>query len=80
MAQRLLIPAWEEVLKEFGHSSDPDERGRLSWLYGRVGHMKLGREETTYNAQGIWDGHGGCVLLEQHHHYLYAMVSEALDQ
>jgi hypothetical protein len=42
--------------------------------------MKLGREETTYNAQGIWDGHGGCVLLEQHHHYLYAMVSEALDQ
>lgn len=48
--------------------------------YGRVGHMKLGREETTYNAQGIWDGHGGCVLLEQHHHYLYAMVSEALDQ
>uniref|UniRef100_A0A804RCS3 Uncharacterized protein n=1 Tax=Zea mays TaxID=4577 RepID=A0A804RCS3_MAIZE len=30
--ERLLIPAWEEVLKEFGHSSDPDERGRLSWL------------------------------------------------
>uniref|UniRef100_A0A804REJ6 Uncharacterized protein n=1 Tax=Zea mays TaxID=4577 RepID=A0A804REJ6_MAIZE len=43
--ERLLIPAWEEVLKEFGHSSDPDERGRLSWLYGRVGHIiKLGRE------------------------------------
>lgn len=53
--------------------------GKRSWqdvLLDRINYRQTGRHQgwETYNAQAIWDGHAGCILLEQHHHYLYEQL------